>query len=184
MRSKIILFVIIAISVIQGKAQIYIADSCRISFFSKTKMENIDAVNTISKPIMSTATGEFDVSVSNAFFEFKKQLMKEHFNEDYMETAKYPKTVFTGKINEKIDFTKNGTDSISISGIMDMHGVKKNITIHGVMVVKDSVLYLKAIFRLFMKDYNIKIPSVVSLNLAESVDVTFTAAMVPYAVKK
>lgn len=180
MKSKIILTVIFSSCLAYVQAQIYIADSCTISFFSKTKIENIDAKNTISKPIMSTATGEFDVSADNAFFEFKKELMKEHFNEDYMETAKYPKTVFTGKINEKIDYTKDGTDSISITGIMDMHGVKNNITIHGLITIKGGIFFLNSVFKLRMKDYNIKVPSVVSLNLAESVDVTFAATMVPY----
>lgn len=147
-------------------------------------MENIDAVNTISKPLMSTATGEFDIIINNDFFEFKKDLMKEHFNEDYMESAKYPKTVFSGKINEKVDYTKNGTDSVSITGIMDMHGVKKTITVPGTITISNGVFFLKSRFLVRMADYNIKIPKALTFNLAESVEVTFTATMVPYVPKK
>ena len=152
--------------------------------FSKTKAEDIDATNTISKPIMSIATGEFDVEVSNAFFEFKKELMKEHFNEDYMESAKYPKTIFTGKIKGTVDYLQDGTYNVSVSGTMNMHGVKKDITVPGTITVKGSVIFVYAKFNVKIEDYNIKLPAFLTINVADNVDVTITATMKPYPVKK
>jgi hypothetical protein len=164
----------------KGTCQIYMADSARITFFSHTKAEDINAVNTLCKPIMSTSTGEFDVSLNNTSFDFVKPLMKEHFNEDYMESTKYPKTVFTGKINEKVDYSKDGASNVTVTGTMDMHGVKKQITVPGTITVKGGVLFIYAKFNIKIADYNIKIPSVLTINVAEEVEVTVTATMKPY----
>jgi polyisoprenoid-binding protein YceI len=178
------LILLVGLMATKSMAQIYMADTCRISFFSKTKAEDIDATNTISKPVMSTATGEFDVEASNAFFNFKKELMKEHFNEDYMESAKFPKTVFTGTINEKVDYTKDGTTNVTVTGTLNMHGVKKTITVPGTITVKGSVIFIYAKFNVKIADYDIKIPSFLTINVADNVDITITATMKPYTVKK
>ena len=163
-----------------GFGQIYMADSARISFFSKTSAEDIDAANTICKPIMSVATGEFDVSLINTSFDFPKPLMKEHFNEDYMESAKFPKTVFTGKITGSVDYLEDGTYNVSVTGTMDMHGVKKQITVPGTITVKNGILFIYAKFNIKIADYNIKLPSFLSMNVADNVDVTVKATMKPY----
>jgi hypothetical protein len=168
----------------KSDAQIYIADSCRINFFSAAAVENIAAVNTVSKPIMNTASGEIEISISNQEFIFKKKLMQEHFNEDYMESDKYPHTVFKGKVNEKIDYTKDGINNVTVTGTMDMHGVKKDITIPGTITIKDGKIKLKADFVAKLVDYNIKIPSVLGNNVAEQIAISLTAGMKPYIVKK
>ncbi len=160
--------------------QIYMADSARVSFFSKTSAEDIDAANTVCKPIMSISTNEFDVSLINTSFDFPKPLMKEHFNEDYMESSKFPKTVFTGKINGTVDYTEDGTYNVTVTGTMDMHGVKKQITVPGTITVKGNVLFVYAKFNVKIADYNIKLPSFLSMNVADNVDVTVKATMKPY----
>jgi polyisoprenoid-binding protein YceI len=184
MKKLSLLIVIVSFIATKSIGQIYMADTARISFFSKTKAEDIDASNTISKPIMSIATGEFDVEVSNAFFEFKKELMKEHFNEDYMESAKYPKTIFTGKIKGTVDYLEDGTYNVTVAGTMNMHGVKKDITVPGTITVKSGVIFVYAKFNVKIEDYNIKLPSFLTINVADNVDVTVTATMKPYPVKK
>lgn len=133
---------------------------------------------------MSINSGEFDVSVLNTSFKFPKELMQEHFNEDYMESSKYPKTVFKGKINEKIDYLEDGVHNITVTGVMDMHGVQKTITVPGTLTVKNGKIYVYAKFTLKMEDYNIKLPSVLSVNVADHVDVTITATMSPLQSKK
>ena len=170
--------------VINTKAQIYMADSCRVSFFSAATIEDIAAVNTISKPIMSTATGEVDIKLNNQGFKFKKPLMEEHFNEEYMETAKYPYSTFTGKIDQKVDYTKDGASQVTVTGTMDMHGVKKSITIPGTITVQGGIVFLKSTFNIKLADYNVKIPSVLGSNIAEQVAVTLTATMKQFGGKK
>ena len=75
-------------------AQNYFTKNGKISFFSKTSMENIDAVNNQVVSVVNTQTGDMGFSVLINSFLFKKALMQEHFNENYMESAKYPKATF------------------------------------------------------------------------------------------
>lgn len=183
MKKIIGLLVLVSGLWLKTNAQIYMADSSSISFFSATKAENIDAVTKTAKPVMST-DGEFDVVVLNTSFEFKKELMKEHFNEDYMESAKFPKTVFTGKITGTVDYFSDGTYNVTVNGTMDMHGVKKQVSIPGTITVKGGTLFVYAKFNVKLADYQIKLPSFLSINVADNVDVTVKATMKPYNVKK
>ena len=171
------------IFLVKGQSQIYMSDSCSVAFFSATSAENIDAENKISKLVMSSGTGDIQISISNQDFIFKSKLMQEHFNEDYMESDKYPHTVFKGKVNEKVDYAKDGTTSVTVTGSMNMHGVIKTITIPGYITVKGGNLHVNAKFDLKMADYNMKIPSVLGTNVAEQVAITLSAYMKPYKVK-
>jgi len=184
MKKTIFLFILVATFGIKTNAQIYMADSCRVSFFSAATIEDIAAVNTISKPIMSATTNEIDIKINNQFFKFKKELMEEHFNEEYMETSKYQYTTFTGKVNETVDYHSDGVNKVTVTGTMDMHGVKKTITIPGTITVNKGILYLKSNFDVKLSDYNIKIPSVLGSNIAENVAVTLTATMKPFNAKQ
>jgi polyisoprenoid-binding protein YceI len=180
MKKLAFLTVISLLILAKSEGQIYMADSSRVSFFSATSMEDIQADNTISKPVMSTATGDIQISISNQDFIFKSKLMGEHYNEDYMETSKYPHTVFKGKVNEKIDYTKDGVNQVTVTGSMNMHGVIKPITIPGTITIKNGLLFLYSKFDIKMVDYNIKVPSVLGNNLSDHVAVTLTATMKPY----
>ena len=177
-----LLFICLTVAGISN-AQIYMADSCRVGFFSAATIEDIAGVNTASKPIMSAATNEVDVKINNQLFKFKKELMQEHFNEEYMETAKYQYTTFTGKINEAIDYHKDGANQVTVTGTLDMHGVKKTITVPGTITVQNGVLFLKATFNAKLADYNIKVPSVLGSNIAEQVAISLSATMKPFNTK-
>lgn len=181
---KLTIFLIASLLfVAKSKAQVYIADSCRVSFFSAATIEDITAVNSSSKPVMSTSTGDIQISITVSQFIFPKKLMQEHFNEDYMESDKYPHAVFKGKVNEKVDYKKDGANNVTVTGEMDMHGVKKNITIPGTITIKNGIIFLAAKFDIKPSDYNIKVPSVIGSNIGEKIAVSLTAAMKPYNVK-
>jgi len=181
---KIAVFLIASfIFLAKSEGQIYMADSCRVSFFSAATIEDITAVNSVSKPVMSTATGDIQISIANQQFIFKKKLMQEHFNEDYMESDKYPNTIFKGKVNEKVDYTKNGVNNVTVTGTMDMHGVQKIITIPGTISIQNGVIVLTSKFAVKLTDYNIKVPTVIGSDVAKQIAITFTATMKPYTVK-
>src|SRR5690606_30611649 len=99
--------------------------------------ENIDAVNNEATSIMNIKTGEVAFAVLVKSFRFQKALMEEHFNENYMESDKFPKATFSGKVlnMETIDLTKNGSYPIEISGDLTIHGVTQNIKTNGVLTV-------------------------------------------------
>ncbi|MGP8215980.1 MAG: YceI family protein [Bacteroidia bacterium] len=181
---RISILIIIFCVVFTGKnySQIYIGDSARVSLFSKTGDGDIDGTNTICVPIMSMSSSEFDVCLMNNAFRFSKPLMKEHFNDDFMESDKYPKTVFTGKIIGVVDYLGDGNYDVTVKGIMNMHGVKKKITIPGVITVKGDAIFVYAKFNIKIADYKMKLPINSGSNTAatDNMDITITATMKPY----
>lgn len=94
------------IGVVQANAQIYMTTTGRVEFFSETPLENISAVNQNVSSLINTNTDSVFVRIKNTSFVFKNALMQEHFNENYMESTKFPVDSFRGKVNEEIDYTK------------------------------------------------------------------------------
>ena len=106
--------------------------------------------------------------------------MEEHFNENYMETEKYPKCIFKGKINETIDYTKDGENKVTVTGKLELHGVTKDVTFSGTMNKAGNEFTLSTKFKIKVADYNIKVPSMYVKNIAEEVEVTFNTILVPF----
>jgi len=183
---KKIAFLLIAFSLaITANAQLYKgkADATSISFFSKSPLEDIEATNKKSLVVMNTATGDIQASVTMLYFKFPKPLMEEHFNENYVESEKYPTCTFKGKINEKVDLTKDGENKVTVTGILTLHGVSKTVTLEGTLVKKGNEIVLNSKFKIRIADYNIKVPSLYVQNIAEVVDVTVNSVMEPFVKK-
>lgn len=163
-------------------AQIYTAKSggTSISFFSEAPLENIEATNKSASIVLKTSTNDLQMSISIQNFKFKNALMEEHFNENYLESSKYPKCVFKGKINEPIDYEKDGEYKVTVTGKMEMHGVTKDVTIDGTLTKTGTEIKLYSKFKIRVADYNIKVPSMYVKNIAEVVDVTFNSVLEPY----
>jgi polyisoprenoid-binding protein YceI len=107
-------------------------------------------------------------------FEFKKALMQEHFNENYVESDKFPKAVFKGKVSGLPEgaLGRNGTYDISIEGDLTMHGVTQHVVMKGTLTVDPTgVLKASVDFPIKPEDYGIKIPSTVRANIAEEIQV-------------
>ena len=145
-----------------------------ISFFSSTKMEDIKADNNQVLCVLNTQTGDLQFSLLNKGFHFPKALMEEHFNENYIESNKYPKSTFKGTVADitKVDFTKDGTYPVSVKGDLMMHGITKNITAAGNITVKGGKVTAAAKFMVKLADYNISIPGAVKSNISESIEIT------------
>jgi hypothetical protein len=161
-------------------AQIYIAKTCEISFFSASPLEDIMAVNKACKPIINTATNDVQMKIAISAFQFEKPLMQEHFNENYMETEKFPNAIFKGKINEKIDWTKDGEYKVTVTGKLMIHGVEKERTIDGIVKIKGQEITISGNFKVHIADHGIKVPSLYVQNIAEDVDVKLNAVLEPY----
>lgn len=173
---KIIFLVLIPFAI---SAQKFAVEKSTIVFFSDAIVEDIKATNTKTNALMEISSGEiaFDVPIKN--FEFEKDLMKQHFNEKYMETEKFPKAQFSGKL---IDFnkSKSGVQQLLAEGKMNIHGVVKEMKIPGTMeVMSDGKIWIKAKFMVKLKDHKIKIPTVVWQNIAEEVEVSVEFLMQP-----
>jgi hypothetical protein len=176
---KFILFLALGASLAGAKAQnLCSSQSCRISFFSSTPVEDINAVSSRALGVINVKTREVAFSVSNPSFEFPNKMMQEHFNEKYMESEKYPNSTFKGKINEDIDLTKDGEYKVTVTGKLNVHGVEKDRTITGIVVVKGGTISIKSDFKVLVKDHNIEIPKLVVANIAEEIKVMIDAQLV------
>jgi polyisoprenoid-binding protein YceI len=182
---KVILVAFAVIASLNGFSQIYVSKdkAAQVKFFSETPMENIDATNQAVTSILNASNDSVVVKVPINAFIFPKSLMQEHFNENYLESEKYPNSTFRGKLNEKVDFTKNGENKVTCTGNLYMHGVTKLITLNGTLKVADGKVMLDCKFPVKLKDYNIDIPKLVTQNISESVDVTMNATYSPYVKK-
>ncbi len=151
----------------------YFTRNGHISFFSKTPVENITADNKQVASILDATSGELVFSVLMKSFQFPKALMQEHFNESYIESDKYPKSTFKGKIQniQAIDFTKEGVYAVDVTGDLTIHGVTKPVKAGGTLEVKDNNLYAKSLFTVAVADYNIQIPKIVQDNIAKNIDI-------------
>lgn len=144
-----------------------------ISFFSKSPLENITANNNQVMSVLNLQNGEMQFSVLVKGFNFNKSLMEEHFNENYMESDKYPKAIFKGNITNisKIDLTKDYKYNITVSGDITIHGTTKKISAPGTISVKEGKVTGKSNFKLRLSDYNIRIPKLVRNNIAEVIEI-------------
>lgn len=147
-----------------------------ISFFSDAPIEDIEAKNNSVSSVLNAETGKVMFKVQVKKFEFPNKTMQEHFNENYMETEKFPESNFDGTIKEVVakgvDFKKAGSYPVTITGKLTMHGVTKDVSVPGTLVIAGDQVTGTAKFNIKVKDYNIKVPSMYVKNIAEEVVVT------------
>lgn len=168
-----------------AKSQLFTAKSgaTSISFFSKAPLEDIEAENKGAVVVFKTSTSDLQIRITIQNFKFKNQLMEEHFNENYMESEKFPNCEFKGKINETVDYTKDGEAKVTVTGKLTLHGVTKDVTIPGTLTKAGNDIKMNTKFRIKVSDYDIKVPSMYVKNIAEEVDVTFTTTLEPFQKK-
>jgi hypothetical protein len=162
-----LLFLIFGSAVV---AQKLTTEKGQVSFFSDATIEDIEAVNTVVGSMYNVSTGEIVYILKIRDFVFPKALMREHFNEKYMESEKFPKATFQGKVSG-YDPAATGSQKVKASGKLSIHGVTREIDVPGTMENINGRVQLKSRFMLKLADYNVKIPTIVWQNIAEQVEV-------------
>ena len=177
--SFILIFLTVSIGVFgQGK---FIAKNAYISFFSSTPMEDILGESNEAVTILNTETGEIAFQALMTTFHFKRALMEEHFNENYMESTKFPKTKFNGKIEgyNKTMLSAPIAD-IKVTGILSVHGVEKTITVPAKLGLENGKLVGTTKFNVIPEDYGINIPSLVRDKIGKQMEITVKANYLPF----
>ncbi len=154
-----------------ANAELFTKQPGEISFFSKTPMEDIDAVNKQVGSIINSATNEVAVQMRVTNFIFPNKLMQEHFNENYLETDKYPNATFKGKIKESIDLKVAGTYAVTAAGTATIHGVSRPVELKGTLVSTGKTVALTCLFDIHLDEYKIDIPKIVFKKIAEVIKV-------------
>ncbi len=169
---KKLFFVLIFLSFSFGVcAQKFKVIKSYVRFFSDAPVEDIEAVNIQSNSILNIETGEIAFSIPIREFHFAKKLMQEHFNENYLESHKYPNATFQGTISG-YDKNKSGLQNAKAIGKMTIHGVTQLVEVEGQVQISTNYLKIKSKFDVKLEDHNIKIPSIVAYNIAETIEVT------------
>jgi polyisoprenoid-binding protein YceI len=160
-------------------SQRYMTRTGKVTFFSATALENIEAVNNETACALDSKSGDVAFQVPVKSFKFEKALMQEHFNENYMESDKFPKADFKGKITNlnAVDFTKDGQYNVTAAGKMTMHGVTRDVSAPGTIAVKGGSIVAASKFKVRPSDYGIKIPGVVAGKIANEIEVTVNSIM-------
>jgi polyisoprenoid-binding protein YceI len=132
-----------------------------IKLSSDTPLESIRAENKDVQAAVDLNNRNIAFSLPLKSFVFTKSLMQEHFNENYVESDKYPRSTFSGSFAETIPKGQDGTFQVRVRGKLTLHGVTREVEVPGTFVRKGSVLTGTANFKLNPTDYNIKIPFIV-----------------------
>jgi hypothetical protein len=173
MISKFLLVFLLISSFFARAQETYFSKTGVIDFFSSTPIEDIKAENNEVVSILNIKTGEISFGLLIKSFQFENKLMQEHFNENYMESDKFPKAKFEGKIinNKEIDYISIGTYDAQIKGKITIHGVIRKIEPTAKIIVKEDGISAASFIRLKPEDFQIEIPAVVRNNIAKIIDV-------------
>jgi polyisoprenoid-binding protein YceI len=163
----------------QAASDIYTIKKNLISFHSNTKTELIKASSTQLKGAIDAGKRTFAFTVIVKTFDgFNSPLQKEHFDENYLESDRYPTASFSGHIIEEDDFTKDGTYNIRAKGKFIIHGVEQERILQGDLVVKNGIIKLNCIFTVLLAEHDIKIPRIVHEKLASEIKVVVSAEFI------
>ena len=167
---KLLLFILMVGFITTSFSQKYYTKTGIISFDAGTGLEDIKGINKSSTAAFDVVSGKIQFSTLIKGFEFGSQLMQDHFNENYMESDKFPKSTFSGEINniKNVNFGLNGTYPVTVKGVIEIHGIKKEITANGKFKIDHGSIGCSSEFIVNMGDFGIVIPGVVSDKLSKT----------------
>ena len=157
-----------------ASAQKYATRSGKTSFIgSEDTFEQIKAVNNVSTSIIDSSNGDIAILLFINAFDFEISLMQEHFNENYMDSSKYPKATFSGNIqNFYFEKLSDSQKEYKIRGVLTIRGIEKEITISCYLKKIKKGLSLKTNFNVLASDFEIKIPKVVRNKISQEINIT------------
>jgi len=169
---KILLLSLTFFSFFSFSQEKYISRNGQIQFIASTPLETIDPVNNHVSCVLDTENGNLVFQMKMISFKFEKALMEEHFNEKYVESDKFPKSTFVGRVQNWDVFNWNGTEqNIVVKGKITIHGIEKEIIVKGVIETSKSTIFLSSSFDIIISDFSIEIPRLVRDKISETVKV-------------
>jgi hypothetical protein len=156
-----------------AQAQKYMTRTGTVTFFSTSIIEDIEARTDQVSALLDLQNGQLAFVIPVKSFQFKRTLMQEHFNENYMESERFPKATFSGKVvdlNSDALF-KGGSQRVNVEGDLTIHGVTRHITVPGALEMSRGSLLVHAYFSVAPADYGIEVPLLVRENIAKVVGV-------------
>jgi len=174
MKKHIISLTLMMLSFVAVSAQKNLSTSSAVVHFIAADDNDIDAVNNKAVSRLQS-NGDISFIMLIKDFKFEMDKMQEHFNEEYMESDKFPRAFFNGKITNfnAVNFKKDGKYPITVTGNMQVHGVNKNMQTQGYIDVKGGVVTANAKFIVTLKDFGIG--GIMIKMVADKINVDVTA---------
>ncbi len=175
MKKLLLVAVLVSIAAVVNAQGVHMTKTGKVSFYSRAKsIDKVEADNNEVSSIINTQTGDMVFAILLKSFHFESALMEEHFNENYVESSKFPKSTFKGKITNlaAVNFVKDGAYPVTVEGDLTLHGVTKKASSTGSVTVKGGKIAAFSKFTIKLKDYNISIPSLVKDKISEDIDIT------------
>lgn len=182
LKTKLLIISILIVNCLCFSQERYFTKTGTIYFISHTDAIDIDGTNNQVVSFLDLKTGEIVFGVLIKSFEFTLATASEHFNETYMESHKFPKAGFKGKVNDisKIDFSKPGKFEVTVEGDLTIHGVTKKVSEKGTLEIKEGAILADSEFVVTINDYNITVPKIVEDRVAKVVNVKVNLTYKPY----
>ena len=182
MKKLAILCIAILAITLTTYAQQFITKNGKISFYSDGPLEKIEAHNTQVNSALNTKTGAIVFKVLMKSFLFEKALMQEHFNENYVESDKFPNSILKGKVTnlKDINFSSDGTTVAEIEGELTIHGITKKIKEKGTFTITKNGIHGESKFMVKLADFGIRIPGAVTGKIAEEIEISVDVMLKPY----
>ena len=178
MKRNLLLYVLFFFVFKQADSQVYYTKNGNISFYSKSPLQNIEAENNQVISVLNIQNGELQFSLLNNAFHFPKAKMEEDFNENYIESDKYPRSSFKGMVTDinHVDLKRDGTYPLMVNGDLTIHGITKPITVNGTIIISKGTISTNSSFTVLVKDYGIKIPTIFSNKIAEQIEIKISCS--------
>ncbi|MEI2740368.1 MAG: YceI family protein [Chitinophagaceae bacterium] len=164
-----------------GVAQKYYTKNAQISFdaTSSSSPEKIEGINRSATCVVDIKSGNMQFAALMKGFAFERALMEEHFNENYVESEKYPKAEFKGEIknSDKVDFTKDGTYAVKVKGKLTMHGVSNDVETDAKIIIQGGKIKATADFNVLLSDYKISIPGLVADKVSKTAKISVSCSL-------
>lgn len=180
MKKLIICFALTLIFFNVGAQTRFFTKDAKINFNSSTPLEDIIAESNQATTIIDIDKNDVAFSLLTTSFKFRRALMEEHFNENYMESAKFPKAKFTGKIISPIDWKSEKPVTVDVKGELTLHGVTREVTTKAQITPGKDKIVASAELKVTPETFNINIPSVVRDKIAKEVTIKIEAVYTPY----
>ena len=147
-------------------------------FYSSAPLEDISAISNKLEGVVDFETGDFFFRIPINSFIFPSSLMQQHFNEKYMESDLYSISSLKGNFKEKIKLSQNQSADIKAIGVLNMHGVNQDFLIDTYLNVEDNQVQFHASFNVLLKDFKIKVPKIVRMNIADTILVNVSGNLI------
>lgn len=183
MKKIIVLSLLFTVIGLSGQAQKFFTKTGRIDFnaTAPSSPEKIEAVNRTVTCVMDVASGAIQFAMLVKGFTFERALMQEHFNENYMESDKFPKAEFKGSItnNASVNYSKDGTYPVTVKGKLTIHGETKDAEAAGKLQIQGGKINATADFTIVLADYKVAVPGLVADKVNKNARIEVTCNLEP-----